>query len=146
MERPLTSHLNALLNETASLGVGVGDTSGLLIQSSGLHAALAPDQVAAHLSQHEPLKFEQLSEDSLVEAVLIGQRYCFYLRWLTGGAYFVYVMTEAKAKGGEVRYALKKAETVFARALGLPAAEGLTDAAGERLEQPRKFLSDPLVR
>ena len=143
MGRPLGAILTSLLDKTGSLGAGLADTNGLLLQSCGLHGGTQADEVAAHLLGNAPT-LTPLVEDRLVESILIGERYCFYLRWLENGQHFLYVMTLDRGNGGVVRYTLREAAQELTAIFG--GNQGSGGATRQRLEQPRKFPSGGLVR
>ena len=145
MTRSLRQIFDALLDRTGSLGAGVVDFSGLAVHTSGLHGGLDPQAIAAHLPCLHGGFFAALLEDTLVEDVLIGERYSFYLRRLSGHTFFMYIMTEDKTSGGTLRYALRHSEEAVVKALCLTET-ALSAATNERLEQPREFLSERLVR
>ena len=142
MARPLGAILTSLLDKTGSLGVGLADTNGLLLQSCGRHGGTQADEVAAHLLGNAPT-LTPLVEDRLVESILIGEKYCFYLRWLEHGKHFLYTMTLDRGNGGIIRYSLREADQELAPVFGTQASSG---AARQRLEQPRKFPRGKLVR
>ena len=142
MARPLGAILTSLLDKTGSLGVGLADTNGLLLQSCGLHGGTQADEVAAHLLGNAPT-LTPLVEDRLVESILIGEKYCFYLRWLEHGKHFLYTMTLDRGNGGIIRYSLREAAQELAPVFGTQAS---SSAARQRLEQPRKFPGGKLVR
>ena len=148
MERPLITLLRFLLDKSGGLGAGVADTTGLILQSQGLHDGYQAEEVAAHLSHMKPPKFNELTQDTLVETSFVGERHAFYMRWLTGGQHFIYVMATAKTHNRVIRLAMAKSASSFERALGL-AKQGKVDSAtavSERLEQPRKFINSKLIR
>lgn len=141
MARPLTALLTSLLDTTGGLGVGVVDGNGLLVQGCGLHGDESAERVAAYLSADQAPRMAQLLDDTLLESVLVGQRYCFYLRWLAVPPYLAYVMTENTGKAGSVRAELRS----YSREVS-----ALISNSGrptrERLEQPRQFIGSRLIR
>jgi len=148
MERPLITLLRFLVDKSDGLGAGIADTTGLILQSHGQHGGYQPEEVAAHLSHMKPPRFSELTQDTLVETSLVGQTYAYYMRWLEGGQHFIYVMASSKAHNRVIRLSMVKSASSFERALGLSPDGKLesTVAAGERLEQPRKFMGGKLVR
>ncbi len=134
--------LATLLDASASLGVGVADANGLLVEAHGLHDGCLPEAVAAHLSHSRSSALETLLNDTLEEQILLGERYCFYLRWLPERPYFAYVMTRREAARSGLRHSLKGAVADLGLSFGARSAPPLR----ERLEQPRQFLRDALVR
>lgn len=139
--------LRFLVDKSGGLGAGVADTTGLILQSHGLHDGYVADEVAAHLSHMKPPKFGELTQDTLVETSLVGRRHAFHMRWLNGEQHFVYVMISAKASSRVTRLALAKSAPSFERALGLLKGKPkLAAPESERLEQPRKFINSKLIR
>lgn len=140
MARPLTALLTSLLDTTGGLGVGVVDGNGLLVQSCGLHGDESTERVAAYLSADQAQRMTDLLADTLLESVLVGQRYCFYLRWLAVPPYLAYVMTESTGKSGvrtELRNCSREVSALISNS-GRPTRE--------RLEQPRQFIGSRLIR
>lgn len=141
MARPLTVSLTSLLDLSGGLGVGVVDGNGLLVQGCGRHGDQAADKVAAYLGASQAVGTSPLLEDALLESLLVGRRYCFYLKWLAVRPYLVYVMTENTRGGSSVRTELRKCSAELSSLL--------THSGGarrERLEQPRQFVSSRLIR
>ena len=145
MARPLTLLLTSLLDTTGSLGVGVVDGNGLLVQSCGLHGDQSAEKVAACLSTSQAVGMTTLLDDTLLESLWVGQRYCFHLRWLalrlSVRPYLVYAMTENAGKGGAVRAELRSCSAELSTLFS-----DSSSATRQRLEQPRQFVSRRLIR
>ena len=141
----MSTLINRFLDLTGSLGVGVADTNGFLVQGAGGHAGIAPEKVAASLACATPALLASLGGDTLNETILIGEKHCFYARWLSNGRYFAYIMTQDKTSGGKVRYALHELTEKVEGMLSHPGT-GLRPTLRERLEQPRQFPGAGLVR
>ena len=136
MRRELVTILSSLHDVTLSLGVGLVDKNGLLIESCGQHAAFDPHMIAAVVSQPPSIPFTSLLGDELEEYVVIGQKYSFFVLCLTYSQTTVYAMTERKVNGGTVRYELRRATSDLKTLLH---TEKLMLPVSKRLKQPRQF-------
>lgn len=132
MPGTIAAVLQALLDRSGALGVGLVDRQGLLLESCGAHDGQRPEAIAALLC-HPPFELAALLEDVVSEQVWIGQRYSFYLRYLS--SHRLYAMSWARAAGGPIRQQLQRA----AQALGGALEPSLGAPARQRLEQPRQF-------
>ena len=141
MARPLTVLLTSLLDTTGSLGVGVVDGNGLLVQGCGLHGDQSAEKVAAYLGTGQAASMTTVLDDTLLESLLVGQRYRFYVHWLAVRPYLAYIMTENTSKAGAVRAELRSCGGELS---ALFSSSGRS--ARERLKQPRQFVSSRLVR
>lgn len=140
MRRPLTTALEDLLNRSQSLGVGLVDANGLLIECCGEHDGKEPVELAVHLPYAKPGSFELFLEERWVEHILVGVFFNLYLRWLPGYTHLVYCMTPTVGvSGGPVRFALKQSAEELAAQLNM-----LDAPLSQRLEQPRKFTNGRL--
>lgn len=141
MQAPLAALLQLLLDSAQGLGAGLMDKNGFLLDSCGAHDSHNPAAIGAFLSHHRLTPLEVSLGDAVTEQVWIGQRYSFYLYWLEGDK-LLYVMAKATAPGGPIRQALRQTAASLS-GLGAPVSGA---PLRERLEQPRQFVSDILIR
>lgn len=143
MRREVTRILATVLDETDCLGVGVVDGSGLLVERAGEHHGMAAEAMAATLVLPPSPVLEAHTGDSFDEQVLIGKRYTFIVWWFLERRFFVYAMLASATPVGPVRYALHGALRDLDR---LFRDQGLLSSPRQRLEEPRKFTNDDLLR
>lgn len=142
MRRVVTPLFAALLDITKSLGAGLVDANGFLLESHGPHAGRNPNELILLIPQGRSNALERYLSDNTHEHILIGDKFSFYLRYFPNKSYFVYAMTDSKTSGGPVRYELQQ--------LALSMQKILRDDSlmprRERLEQPHQSLRKTLVR
>jgi hypothetical protein len=143
MRVPLATLLQSLLDSSRGLGAGLVDRHGFLLESCGAHDAHDSVAIGAFLSHHRLAPLEMSLTDTVSEQVWIGNRYSFYMHWLGDGTKLLYVMAPARAPGGPIRQALRQAGTALENSLEPPVSG---TPLRERLEQPRQFVSDILIR
>ncbi len=143
MRQELTSLLTSLQDGTGSLGVGVADANGLLIQSQGEHGGIDAGKIAAHLAARRGTSLEQLVGDPVEEHITVGRTFTFVVRWFLDHGYFIYAMTHREIRGGPVRHGIKTTAERLERWFD---GRGLLLTKRERLEEPRKFSRDRLIR
>ena len=140
MRRPLASLLETLLNRSESLGVGLVDANGLLVEACGFHDGKDANELAVHLPYANPAGFELFLEERWVEHIMVGVFFNLYVRWLPNYKHLVYCMTPTVGvSGGPVRYALKNTCEDIAELFDI-----LDMPLRERLEQPRQFTNGRL--
>jgi hypothetical protein len=142
MRRVVTPLFAALLDTTRSLGAGLVDANGFLLESHGPHAGRDPNELILLVPQGRSLALERYLTDTTNEHILIGEKFSFYLRYFPDKRYFVYAMTEAKTSGGPVRYELQQLSLSMQKIL----KGDLLVPRRERLEQPSKSLRKTLIR
>lgn len=142
MPQTVNQLLDAMLDATDCLGIGMVDKSGLLIHSSGLHTGKNPELIISHLQSNATAEFERVLDDSFAEQVFIGKTYTFYLRWFNSQRYFLYAMTLSSAAGGRIRHALQQLTETLETAL----TETSVVTISERLEYGKKLGSNSLIR
>jgi hypothetical protein len=142
MRRVVTPLFAALLDTTKSLGAGLVDTNGFLLESHGPHAGRDPNEIILLVPQGRTHALERYLTDTTNEHILIGEKYSFYLRYFPDKRYFVYAMAESKTSGGPVRYELQQLSVSMQNILR---DDSLTPRR-ERLEQTRQLLRKTLVR
>ncbi len=142
MRRVVTPLFAALLDITKSLGAGLVDVNGFLLESHGPHGGRDPNELILLVPQGRTGALERYLSDHTNEHILIGEKFSFYLRYFPDKSYFVYAMVESKTSGGPVRYELQQ--------LSLSMQKILKDDSlmprRERLEQPSKSLRKTLIR
>ncbi len=143
MRRVVTPLFAALLDTTKSLGAGLVDANGFVLEAHGPHAGKDPNELILLVPQGRTTALESYLSDTTNEHILVGVKYSFYLRYFTDKSFFVYAMTEAKTSGGPVRYELQE----LARSLHkLLKDDSLLSPLRQRLEQPSKSLRKTLIR
>lgn len=142
MPQTVKQLLDAMLDATDCLGIGMVDRNGLLIHSSGLHAGKNPELIISHLQSSVTAEFERSLDDSFVEQAFIGSKYTFYLRWLDAHQYFLYAMTMSSARNSRLRYALQQLTDTLESSL----TQLSIVTVSERLEHGKKLGSNSLIR
>jgi hypothetical protein len=143
MRRIVTPLFAALLDTTKSLGTGLVDVNGFLLEFHGPHAGRNPNELILLVPQGRSSSLERYLSDTTSEHILVGEKYSFYLRYFTDKSYFVYAMTDAKTSGGPVRYELQQLSLSLQNIMK---DDTLLSPLRQRLEQPRQFLRKTLVR
>lgn len=141
MASPLSQPLRTLLDSSAGLGAGLVDSSGLLIAACGLHDGQDAEALSALLAARWPQRLTGLlGDEGPGEEVVLLARYGFCLHWLANG-HLVYLMTRREQALSGARRHLQRAALELT---DLGAASGV--APRQRLEQPRQFPRDELLR
>lgn len=135
--------LESICDKTECIGAGLVDTNGLLIHSSGAHAAKTPSELAVFLSHSKPSDLEQFLGKPVTEQILLSEDYTLFVRWFAEGTFLLYGMTKAGVRSSAVRHALRLAEETIEPAL---VQDKLFTPLRKRLEQPRKLTSSSLVK
>jgi hypothetical protein len=143
MRRIVTPLFASLLDTTKSLGAGLVDANGFLLESHGPHAGHDPNELVLLVPQGRTSLLERYLSDTTYEHILVGEKFSFYLRYFIDKSYFVYAMTDAKTSGGPVRYELQQLALSMHDILE---DDTLLSPLRQRLEQPRQFLRKTLVR
>jgi hypothetical protein len=143
MRRVVTPLFASLLDSTKSLGAGLVDTNGFLLESHGPHAGRNPNELILLVPQGRTSSLERYLSDTTNEHILIGEKYSFYLRYFPDKTYFVYAMADSKTSGGPVRYELQQLSLSMQKILS---DNTLLSPLRQRLEQPRQSLRKTLVR
>jgi hypothetical protein len=143
MRRVVTPLFAAMLDTTKSLGAGLVDVNGFLLESHGPHAGRDPNELILLIPQGRSSALERYLGDSTNEHILIGEKFSFYLRYFPDKSYFIYAMTEAKTSGGPVRYELQQLSLSMQKILK---DDSLLAPLSQRLEQPGKSLRKTLIR
>jgi hypothetical protein len=137
---------NLLLDRSETLGVGLVDPHGFLVQSAGEHGGYACVTLAANTrtisNRMTPILTDVLSEP-LREQIILCESYTLYLLTLEESDYLLYALAKPNVPGGRVRLALRESATALAPVL---AGQALTRSPGQRLEQPRQFRRLSLTR
>jgi hypothetical protein len=142
MRRVVTPLFAALLDTTKSLGAGLVDVNGFLLESHGPHAGRDPNEIILLVPQGRTGALERYLGDKTNEHILVGDKFCFYLRYFPDKSYFVYAMTDGKTSGGPVRYELQQLAISMQKIL----RDDSLMPRRERLEQPHQHLRKTLVR
>jgi hypothetical protein len=143
MRRIVSPLFASLLDTTKSLGAGLVDANGFLLESHGPHAGYDPNELILLVPQGRTNLLERYLSDIILEHIFVGERFSFYLRYFTDKSYFVYAMTDGKTSGGPVRYELQQLSLSMHKILK---DDSLFSPLRERLEQPRQLLRKTLVR
>jgi hypothetical protein len=142
MRRVVTPLFAALLDTTKSLGAGLVDTNGFLLESHGPHAGKDPNELILLVPQGRTGFLERYLGDKTNEHIIVGEKFSFYLRYFPDKSYFIYAMTDGKTSGGPVRYELQQLASSMQKIL----QETSLMPRRERLEQPSKSLRKTLIR
>ncbi|MGL4609476.1 MAG: hypothetical protein ACRCYY_07290 [Trueperaceae bacterium] len=142
MRRIVTPLFASLLDTTKSLGAGLVDANGFLIEFHGPHAGRDPNELILLVPQGRTSALELYLADMTHEHILIGEKFSFYLRYFPDKSYFVYAMTNAKTSGGPVRYELQQLSATMQNIL----QDDSLMPRRERLEQPNQSLRKTLIR
>jgi hypothetical protein len=143
MRRIVTPLFLALLDTTKSLGAGLVDNNGFLLEAHGPHGGKNPNELILLVPQGRTTFLERYLGDNTNEHILVGEKFSFYLRYFPDKSYFVYAMTEGKTSGGPVRYELQQLSLAMQKILR---DDSLLAPLSQRLEQPSKSLRKTLVR
>jgi hypothetical protein len=143
MRRIVTPLFASLLDTTKSLGSGLVDANGFLIEFHGPHAGHDPNELILLVPQGRTNPLERYLSDTTSEHILIGEKFSFYLRYFPDKSYFVYAMTDGRTSGGPVRYELQQLSFSMQAILN---DNALLSPLRQRLEQPSQALRKTLVR
>jgi hypothetical protein len=143
MRRVVSPLFAALLDITKSLGAGLVDNNGFLLEAHGPHAGKDPNEIILLVPQGRTGALERYLSDNTNEHILIGEKFSFYLRYFPDKTYFVYAMAASKTSGGPVRYELQQLSVAMQKILK---DDSLLAPLSQRLEQPSKSLRKTLIR
>jgi hypothetical protein len=138
MRRIVTPMFASLLDTTKSLGSGLVDANGFLIEFHGPHAGHDPNELILLIPQGRTNLLERYLSDTTSEHILIGEKFSFYLRYFPDKSHFVYAMTD-----GKTSYELQQLSLSMQAILN---DDTLLSPLRQRLEQPRQLLRKTLVR
>lgn len=138
MSKKIAPIINSLVNVTQSLGVGLVDSGGLLIYSSGHHANKDKDEFIVYLWAMSPKKLDSFLDDRVREYIILSDKHKIYCYWLDNAKYLLYVLAKEDAQGKIVRSNLHATAKKIEQVCNFDSIISVS----QRLEQPRHMSSD----
>lgn len=137
---------NILLDQSESLGVGLVDPHGFLVQSAGEHGGYSCSILAVNtrtISNRMSPILTELLDEPLREHIILCADHTLYLLMHEQSDYLLYALAKPDVPGGRIRLAMREAAMKLTPVL---AGRNLVSPVGQRLEQPRQFRRLSLAR